>query len=270
VNALAQKAISEFGKIDIWVNDAAVSMLGRFEDTPMEDIRRVIDINLFGYIHGAKAVIPHFKERKEGTLVNVSSIVGLTGQPFSLAYTVSKFAIRGLSVALQQELADEKNIHVCTVLPGTIDTPLFQHAANYMGKEVQAPGPAKDADEVAKEILKLTKDPKKEVVVGKFPKIPAYMARAFTPGLFDKQMRKLVSKSHFSKEAAARSKGNLYEPMKEYATISGGWQHEKHSSTAKKVAIGGAVLGAAIGATLLANELSKKDGEPESKNIGEI
>lgn len=258
VRRMAERAIQEFGKIDIWINNAGVSGLGRFEDTPIEDIRRIIDINLFGYIHGAKAVIPHFKERKEGILINVSSIVGLTGQPYSAAYTISKFAIRGLSISLQQELSNEKNIHVCTVLPGTIDTPLFQHAANYMGKEIQAPGPAKEAEDVAKAIISLTQNPKREITIGRLSRVPAYLTRAFSPKLFDKQFRKLTYNSHFTKEPSLPTKGNLYDPMKEYASISGGWQHEEENKTGKTLAIAGAIVAGAAGATLLARQAVRK------------
>lgn len=260
VYRMVEKAIMEFGKIDIWINNAAVSLLGRFEDIPMEDVRRVIDINLFGYLHGARAVIPHFKGRKQGILINISGQAGKTGQPYSLPFTVSKFAIRGMSTALQQELSEYSDIHVCTVLPGTIDTPLFQHAANYMGQEVQAPGPATDAEDVATAIVKLSKHPKNEISVGKISKIPIFLTKTFVPKEFNKQYRKLVYKSHFTKEPSYPTKGNLYDPMKEYASISGGWQHEKPEVKTRKFALAGALAaGTAISAAFLARGAMKKN-----------
>lgn len=260
VKAMAEKAIEVFGKIDIWINNAAVSLLGMFEDTPTEDIRRVIDINLFGYIHGAKAVIPYFKEQKQGILINLSAVVGITGQPYSLAYTTSKFAIRGFSIALQQELAEEKNIHICTVLPGIIDTPLYQQAANYMGKEAQAPGPAKDAEEVAEAIVKLVDNPQNELIIGNYSRIPASLSRKFSPKLFNKQFRKLKYSSHFSEEPAFPSKGNLYDPLKEYASISGGWELEHKPDIGKELAIAGAIAaGATAGALFWARSTKKKN-----------
>lgn len=270
VYALAEKAKQEFGKIDVWVNNAAVSALGRFEDIPTEEIRRVIDINVLGYIYGARAAITHFKQRKEGLLVNVSSIVGITGQPYSLPYTVSKFAIRGLSATLQQELSDEKNIHVCTVLPGTIDTPLYQQAANYMGLEVQAPGPALDADEVAVAIASLVENPRKELVIGRFGRTSAYLSRLFVPEVFDRQMRKMILKSHFTKEPSYPSKGNLYEPMREYSSISGGWQHERNKESGRKVAVGIAATGAVVGAALAGRAaIRKREAEKLKRKTSE-
>lgn len=271
VKSLAETAIKTFGRVDVWINNAAVSLLGRFEDTPMEDIKRVIDINLFGYIHGAKAIIPHFREMKKGILINVASIVGVTGQPYSLAYTTSKFAVRGMSISLQQELSDEKDIHVCTVMPGVIDTPLFQQAGNYMGREVQAPGKAKDADEVAKAIIDLTFNPKKEIVIGAFGRIPAYLTRAFAPGLLNKKIRQKTFKTHFSEEPSHQSKGNLFEPMKEYASISGGWEQEENNDNGKKLALVGAIAaGAAAGAALIMRSAQKRKTEKFPKNMGEL
>ncbi|MFN6944887.1 MAG: SDR family oxidoreductase [Cytophagaceae bacterium] len=261
VKNMAERAIGEFGKVDIWVNNAAVSMMGRLEDTPTEDIKRLMDINVFGYINGAKAVLPYFREQKKGVLINVSSMVSKTGQPYSLAYTTSKFAIRGFSMSLEQELADEKHIHVCTVLPSVIDTPIFNQAANYMGRNVVAPQPAIEATEVAEAIVDLAQNPKKEVVVGALGQASGIF-KSLAPGLYDKQYRKTVFKKHFSKDPSEPSKGNLYEPIRDYAGVSGGWYKKE---TGKKLKLGKMLLsstliaGAALGAYLLVkNETNKR------------
>ena len=128
ISALASRTIEAFGHFDIWVNNAAVSLFGPFEDIPTQDIRRLLDINVLGYMYGAQVALRHFRERKSGQLINVSSMTALVGQPFSVPYSVSKFAVRGLSLSLAQEVADEKNIHISSVLPSVIDTPIFQHA----------------------------------------------------------------------------------------------------------------------------------------------
>jgi short-subunit dehydrogenase len=272
VKAMVQKTLTEFGHIDVWVNNAAVSLLGKFEETPTEDIRRVIDINLFGYIHGAKAIIPHFRERKQGTLINISSIVGITGQPYSSAYTISKFAVRGLSISLQQELSDEKNIHICSVLPGTIDTPLFQQAGNYMGREIQAPEPAMEAEKVADVIFRLTLNPRKEVTIGLPMGLPAFLLKTLTPGLVDNAMRKRTYNKHFSDEPAFPSRGNLYDPMREYASISGGWQHSEETTRRPGLAVAGAVTaGAALGAFFITRQaLKRKDKYRNVKTLDDL
>ncbi len=253
VNLLAQKAIEKFGRIDVWINNAAVSAFGRFEEMPSEDIRKVIDTNLFGYIHGARAVIPHFREQGHGHLINIASMVGETSQPFTSAYSISKFAIRGLSISLEQELADVPGIHVSTVLPAVIDTPIFNQAANYMGKEVQAPKPVLPANDVAEAIVGLILKPKKEIMVGGMGPI-AKVARAITPALFDKKIRNKILDEHFSENPMPPTKGNLYEPMKQWSSISGGWiteEDREKEKLQKTFAIGVGLAGAIIGAAVL-------------------
>jgi NAD(P)-dependent dehydrogenase (short-subunit alcohol dehydrogenase family) len=76
IQAVAHRAMTEFGKLDAWVNNAALSAFARFEETPPEIFRRVVETNLFGYVHGARAALRCFRQHGRGVLVNVSSVVG--------------------------------------------------------------------------------------------------------------------------------------------------------------------------------------------------
>lgn len=247
----AERANQEYGGIDVWVNNAAVAMMGPFEDTPMKDIKRLIDINLFGHLYGARAALKYFRAQGHGVLINLSSIVGLTGQPYSIAYTTSKAAIRGMSLCLQQELIEENDIHVCTVLPATIDTPLFQSAANYMGREIKAMEPIVDAYEVAKEIVELVNNPKPEVIVGGMG-IQGSIMKYFTPDLFAKMYNKQVKSKHFKEETADSKAGNLYDSKEGKGSVDGGWLNGEKSWALKAqprdtMWLGAAVLGAVVG-----------------------
>lgn len=256
VKTVAKAAVEEFGRIDVWINNAGVSLFGRFEELPSKDIRRLLEVNLFGYLHGAHAVLPYFREQGSGTLINVSSIVGIVGQPYTVPYSVSKSAIRGLSLSLAQELADAPNIHVCTVYPAVIDTPIFNQAGNLYGKKIQAPKPRIKASKVAKTITGLVKHPQTEVIVGGQGKI-ARVARLFAPGLFDKQFRKNIAKGHFYEEFAEPTLGNLYEPKPQYAQVSGGWKPQDEPDFMLSNAwlgIGAAVIaGLAVGLSINRN-----------------
>lgn len=266
VNRITQQAIEAFGHIDVWVNNAAVTTLGRLEDIPTDDIRRLLEVNVLGNIFGARAVLPHFKARGRGLLVNVASMVAITGQPYAVPYSVSKFAIRGLGLSLAQELADQPNIHVCTVLPAVIDTPLFNHAANYMGRAVQPPKPIVRAEEVAEAIVGLTEHPQKEVMVGNMGRLSRAM-RALTPNLFDKQFRKMIENQHFQEQPAVSTPGNLYEPDRHGTTVSGGWKDDadgQSSSSVLKRVGQVAALGAGVAAAYLAASALRKPKEQNS------
>jgi short-subunit dehydrogenase len=232
VSAVVEQVMEKYGKIDVWVNNAAITLLGPFEETPLKDSRQVIETNVMGYMNGAHAVLPIFKKQGHGTLINVSSMVALTGQPFSAAYTVSKFAIRGLSLSLEQEYSDMKNIHVCSVLPSVIDTPLFQSAANYMGKEIKAPEPVIPAHKVADAILDLIVHPQKEVIVGYQGKISKLM-KLVASTKFDRQIRKKILKDHFKKSSSSKTTGNLYSTNGR-ATISGGWLPDDENGSGER------------------------------------
>src|SRR5918998_2773274 len=144
VNELARKAVETFGRLDVWVNNAGVALFARFEEAPIEDYRRVFETNLFGYVYGAQAALPYFREQGSGVLINNDSVVAKASQPYTSAYVTSKFAVRGLSDCLREELILDgaKNVHVCTIMPASIDTPFFQHGANYTGRSPKALNPA--------------------------------------------------------------------------------------------------------------------------------
>lgn len=243
VQAVARKSLENFGKLDVWINDAAVSLFGRFEETPPDVYRQVIETNLFGYIHGARAALPIFREQGSGTLINVASVVGKTGQPFTSAYTASKYAIIGLSDSLRMELRDAPDIHVCTVLPGTVDTPIFQHAANYSGHAIQAMPPIHRAEDVAETIVELIENPRREVLVGGAPKA-LVVGHALAPGLAEKMMAKRVEKKHFQDRSAPASEGNVFKPMAGEGRVSGGWRTD---GARRRLPVGALVGMAAVG-----------------------
>lgn len=245
VKNLARRAIKSFGRIDVWVNNAAVSLFGRFEESPSEPYRRVIETNLFGYIHGARSVLPYFREQGSGVLINVASVVGKVAQPYASAYTVTKFAVVGLSQSLRQELLDAKNIHVCAILPAAIDTPLFQHAANFTGRAVKPINPVYDARTVAEAIVGCAEKPRREVTVGSAGRM-LKLTRRLTPGLAERMLARQVEHDHFQDQPAPPTEGNLFQPMPQYTGISGGWR-ENGGASAGRATVGAlAGLGAGV------------------------
>jgi NAD(P)-dependent dehydrogenase (short-subunit alcohol dehydrogenase family) len=222
----ARRAVAEFGRLDVWVNNASVSSFGRIDELPLEDVRRVIEVDQLGYVHGVRAALGQMKPAGRGVIVNVASIVGEVPQPYAAPYAMSKAAVRALSVSLRSELAlaGEKHIHVATVLPPTIDTPFFQHAANHTGRRVIAMPPVYPADDVAKAIVSLAAKPKAEFVVGRLGRA-LVRQHAATPRAVEAQMAALTEAGQLSPtERAPESTGILYRPVHaSKASVSGGW-----------------------------------------------
>ncbi|MDX5482018.1 MAG: SDR family oxidoreductase [Hymenobacteraceae bacterium] len=226
VRRLAEEAVRRFGRIDVWVNNAAVIAFGNFMAIPPEDFRRVIEVNLFGYIYGARQAIRQFRQQGYGTLINIASVAGVVGQPFAAPYSISKFGVRGLSNSLEQELKAEEHIKVCTILPSTVDTPIYEHGANYTGKKIQPPVAVTSAREVAKAIIRVSKNPEKRVYVGSSTTLMR-LGRLVIPEFFDKLTYYMTIIREFEEDGVPRSAGNLYRPSPESASISGGWMKKK-------------------------------------------
>jgi NAD(P)-dependent dehydrogenase (short-subunit alcohol dehydrogenase family) len=222
IENLARRAVEGHGRIDIWVNNAAVALYARVDEGPLEAHRRVIETNLFGYLYGSRAAVHIFRKQGDGVLVNVSSAAAYVGQPYSAAYVASKFGIRGLTDCIRQEVSDCPEINVCTVMPGATDTPFFQHAGNYTGRVVQPLRPIADARRVAEVIVAAAERPRRTSFVDIARVLP--MLTGIVPGPIEAYVGRLVKKCQFRDEPVPPSPGNLFAPMMEGDDVSGGWR----------------------------------------------
>lgn len=240
---LAVAAISFGGRIDIWVNNAGIGAVGEFTETPIEAHDKVISTNLIGYLHGAHAVLPYFKCQQYGILINTISLGGWIPQPYTVAYSASKFGLRGFSEALRGELFGFSNIHVCDVFPAYIDTPGFQHAANYTGKKVRPIPPVYDADRVANAIVALARRPKKSVTVGTSAVVLRTLYSLF-PGSTRRVIKGIMDNYFKRAKPLAVTDGSLFKPVDYGTSISGGWQTRGNKS--RQVIIIGSLVVAGV------------------------
>jgi NAD(P)-dependent dehydrogenase (short-subunit alcohol dehydrogenase family) len=221
VQRLASAAIERFGHIDVWINNAGVIAYAPFEELPAEAFRRVIETNLFGQVHGARAALAHFRRQGHGILINTCSVWGRVTSPYVSAYVASKFAIRALGECLHQELADEPGIDVVTLLPGSVDTPIFHHAGNWTGRAIRPIPPVAAPDEVAEAMLRCARDPRREVTLGRAGHLLEAMHMSM-PGVFASLVPQVFRASALGGPVAP-SDGNLFEPAPN--RVRGGWRH---------------------------------------------
>jgi NAD(P)-dependent dehydrogenase (short-subunit alcohol dehydrogenase family) len=240
VEDLGRRALERFGRLDVWFNNAGVGAFGRLESIPTDAWRRVIETNLFGYVHGARVAMRRFHAQGRGVLIQNASIVGRTAKPDGTPYATSKFAIRGLSEALRQEVLDQPGIQVCTVLPSVIDTPFFQHAANFSGRRVRAAPPVYTAEEVAETVVGLAERPRAEVIVGGFGQIAAAQAR-LAPTLATWFAGRALHRGFLAEEPSGDTPGALFEPMRDGRGVDGGWRADPESGGAPLAALTSAV-----------------------------
>ncbi|WP_224371151.1 SDR family NAD(P)-dependent oxidoreductase [Hyalangium versicolor] len=123
VHTWADEVARELGAVHIIINNAGVALGATIEDTRYEDFEWLMNINFWGVVHGTKAFLPHIQAAGEGHIVNVSSVFGLISVPTQGAYNAAKFAVKGFTDALRQEMEVENNaIGVTCVFPGGIKT----------------------------------------------------------------------------------------------------------------------------------------------------
>jgi short-subunit dehydrogenase len=241
VRALAGRAAADLGRIDVWVSNVGLGAIGRYQDTPMEAHEQVIRTNLVGHMNDAHAVLPIFLRQGKGTFVNMISLGGFAAAPYAVAYSASKFGLRGFTEALRAELAEHPGIHVCDVYPGFVDTPGLRHGANFVGRRISSPPPVLDPWRVAAAIVRLGDHPRRTTTVGATATLTR-LAHAVSPGLTTRALGRFMTAYFERAERVPTSAGNLFEPSPDAAVVEG----ELRSST-KRAAVG-VVAGTAAGA----------------------
>jgi NAD(P)-dependent dehydrogenase (short-subunit alcohol dehydrogenase family) len=185
VRSLAELAEQQFGRIDTWVNNAAVSVWGRVEDITDEEFNRVMRVNFLGQVHGVHAALPALRRAGGGVVIGVASVEGVRAVPLHGPYTASKFALRAFYDCLRMELAQEgAPIAVTTILPASIDTPFFEHARSKLGAMVKPPPPVYAPEVVAATIVYAARYPRREIPVGGAA-VGFFLGQRLSPALTD-------------------------------------------------------------------------------------
>ena len=232
VEAILDTAIAAFGGFDAWVNDAAAATYGRMDEIPMEDHRRVFDVNYFGLLKGSLVAARHLRTRGGGAIVNLGSVLSDRAMILQGPYSASKHAVQAATDALRMELErDAAPISVTLIKPGSIDTPYPEHARNYMGAPPRLPPPLYDPALVADAILFACEHPRRQIYVGGAGYLISLMGR-LAPRATDSIMEAAGVQSHQKPgdagEPAARD--NLYEPKSDGRVRGGQDVHVRKSS----------------------------------------
>ncbi|RZL08979.1 MAG: SDR family NAD(P)-dependent oxidoreductase [Rubrivivax sp.] len=211
VLAVAQAAISHFGRIDTWINDAGVSIYGRLDEVSENDSRRLFDTNFWGVVNGSLAALPHLKAHG-GALINVGSEVSDAVIPLQGMYSASKHAVKGFTDALRVEIenVDHAPVSITLIQPTAVNTPYPQHAKNYMDKEPKLPTPQIDPRQVAEAILEAAVQGGRDVKVGSMSVLNTTMSKLM-PSLADRMAAKQVERQQ-EDAAPRRPEGTLYQP----------------------------------------------------------
>ena len=208
VEAIANAAIAQFGRIDTWVNNAGVSVYGRLDEVSMEDSRRMFDTNYWGLVYGSLAALPHLRAHG-GALINLGSEASEATIPLQVMYSASKHAVKAFTDGLRMELdVDRAPVSITLIEPTAVDTPYPEHAGNYLDQEPKLPMPMIEPEKVAAAILEAATSPAKDVRVGVMSKVNTTLARLLPP--IAEAMAKRQMGRQQREEAPHAREGTLY------------------------------------------------------------
>ena len=213
VQAIADAAVREFGRIDTWVNNAAVSMYGRLTEVSIDDLRRQMDVNYWGQVYGSRTAVRHLRQTG-GALINVGSALSDRAIPLQGGYCAAKHALKAFTDALRMELEEAgAPIAVTLVKPASIDTPFFEKARTYLGVEPRPVPPVYAPEVVSEVILHAAQHPLRELIAGGSG---AKLSGArLAPRLADLYMERWTFDSQRTDHPVDGRPDNLYEPLVE-------------------------------------------------------
>ncbi|MBV8950101.1 MAG: SDR family NAD(P)-dependent oxidoreductase, partial [Actinobacteria bacterium] len=220
-----------FGGIDTWVHAAAVALYARFEDTTPAEFARVIEVNLLGQVHGALAALPRLRERGQGAFISISSVEARRAFPYHSAYAAAKHGVDGFLEALRVELREEGvPIAVTNVMPGSINTPLFDKARTKLGVKPQPPPPIYEPETVARVILHAARHPARDLVAGGAGAAIVGQER-LSPAMFDALLVRLGFRTQRTDEPKrVTDPDNLFEPIVGFPAERGNFHALRHSA----------------------------------------
>jgi len=184
VRRFVDATVARFGRLDVMVNNAGSGVRGRVEETPVEDYRRLMEVNYLGTVYGCQAVLPVMRRQGAGVIINVSSIVGHRALAGGAAYAATKSAQVSLTEALRLELRGT-GIAACSIHPVSTETEFAEVAARASGGRKGGPvGPRQSAEAVALAIVDCARRPRPEVYPYRLSRAIVWL-NALAPGLVD-------------------------------------------------------------------------------------
>lgn len=207
----AARIESELGPIDVWVNNAMVSVFGRVIDLSAQEIKRVTEVTYLGSVHGVLAALSHMRPRNQGVIVQVGSALAYRAIPAQAAYCAAKHAIRGFVDSLRTELMNEgSDVNVVSVHLPALNTPQFEWSRLKFNRRPQPVPPIYQPEVAARSIVAAADHPGREVWVGG-PTVATILANRLAPSLLDRYLARNGVKSQLTEDRAdPDAPGNLF------------------------------------------------------------
>jgi NAD(P)-dependent dehydrogenase (short-subunit alcohol dehydrogenase family) len=213
VFAAAERIVAEWGRIDVWVNNAMATIFAPVEAVSPAEFARVTEVTYLGQVHGTLAALKHMRRQGHGTIVQVGSALSYRSIPLQSAYCAAKFAVRGFTDSLRTELAHEGSpIRLTMVQLPAVNTPQFDWARSRLPARLQPVPPIFQPEPVAEQIFWAAEHAPRELWVG-VPALQAILGTMALPGWLDKMAARRAWEGQMTgRRSPGGTNGNLFEP----------------------------------------------------------
>jgi NAD(P)-dependent dehydrogenase (short-subunit alcohol dehydrogenase family) len=214
VEAAAEIVEEEFGPIDIWINNAMVSVFSPVKETTADEYRRVTEVTYLGVVYGTLAALKRMLPRDRGSIIQVGSALAYRGIPLQSAYCAAKHAIQGFHDSLRSELIhDRSRVRVTTVQLPALNTPQFSWVKTRLPGKPQPVPPIFQPEVAARAIVDAVHSGRREIYVG-WPTVMAIVGDKIAPGLLDHYLAEVgYEAQQMSEPVEANRQDNLWEPV---------------------------------------------------------
>jgi NADP-dependent 3-hydroxy acid dehydrogenase YdfG len=210
----AEKIELTLGPIDVWVNNAMVTVFGPAESLASDELRRVTDVTYHGSVFGIQAALHHMKPRDHGTIIQVGSALAYRSIPLQSAYCGAKHAIKGFLDSLRSELIhDGSNVQLSMVQLPAVNTPQFDWARSHMPYRAKPMGKIFQPEDIGRAIVRVAENPRREYWLGA-PAIEAILGNFLVPQYADRYLASTAVEGQQTAEPETPGRpDNLFEPV---------------------------------------------------------
>ncbi|SON55145.1 putative oxidoreductase SadH [Hartmannibacter diazotrophicus] len=227
LRAAAEALELELGPIDIWMNDAMVTVFSPVEKITPEEFARVTEVDYLGFVHGTMAALAQMRKRDKGLIIQIGSSLAYRGIPLQAAYCGAKHAIRGFTNSLRTELIrDKSGIRLTMVELPAVNTPQFDWARTHFGLEPRPVAPVFQPEAIARAIAGIAQRPGREHILG-FSSVLVILGNMILPSFLDRYLARNAYDGQMRKTPVSEDRrDNLFAPVTELHRTRGAFSDE--------------------------------------------
>ena len=213
IEEAADRVEAEFGPIDVWVNDAMVTVFSKFLDLEPDEYERVTEVTYLGAVYGTRVALDRMVPRDDGSLVQIGSALSYRGIPLQSAYCGSKFAMRGFTDSVRTELMhDDSDVEITMVQLPAVNTPQFNHSRTHLDEHPQPVPPIYQPEVAADAAYWAAHHSRRELSVGRST-VKTILGNKIAPWFADRVLARSGYESQFTGVDAPDTGDNLFEPV---------------------------------------------------------